>query len=154
MTPKRAPKTPLGRGLLMAAAMGFVSFVAASAKPPDSVALEAKVLALIGDAACESHEQCRTVAFGAKACGGPQSYLAWSTLRTDEAALKMAAEKFAARRRDEIKDSGIASNCALVADPGAYCAPAATAASGTTAGPPRVCRLRSVRPGGSGPAAD
>ena len=96
---RSAVKAHLARGLLIASAMGFVAVAGAAGSAPDSAGLEAAVLGLIGDATCERDEQCRTLAFGAKACGGPQSYLAWSTLRTDEAVLKAAAVKFTAERR-------------------------------------------------------
>ena len=147
MTGTRAPAPPIAGGLLVIALTAFAIVATAATKVPASAALEAEVLGLIGDAACESHEQCRTVAFGAKACGGPQSYLAWSTKGTDEAALKAAAEQYAVQRRAEVSDGGMVSNCALVTDPGAYCAPGAAAAPGvTTSGPQRVCRLRNIRP--------
>ncbi|HUG22334.1 hypothetical protein [Piscinibacter sp.] len=97
------------------------------------------IRALIGDAACSSDAQCRTIGVGAKACGGPQSYLAWSTARTDEGALRAAAEQQASTRRDDMARSGIVSTCSIVPDPGAIC----------SAG---VCRLRAT-PGGGGAVA-
>jgi len=111
----------------------------------DSAALQAQALALIGDAACVDSDQCRTIEWGAKACGGPQAYVAWSTLRTDEAALKKAVAKFAASRRKEIERLGLASDCSLVADPGAACAPNPR---GSANAPPRVCTLN-ARPSAS-----
>jgi hypothetical protein len=101
-----------------------------------AAALAAEVHRLIGDARCSADAQCRTIAFGAKACGGPQAYLAWSTLVTDTATLEAAAGRHAAWRRAEIGRSGRASDCALVADPGASCLPAG--ASGD-----RACHLLS-----------
>ncbi len=103
----------------------------------DSAALETEVRRLIGSATCTAQEQCRTLAFGAKACGGPQAYIAWSTLVTEAAALESAAERFAARRRDDLRSSGMVSDCALVVDPGATCAPVGAA----SAAGQRVCRL-------------
>jgi len=134
--------------LLLAGLLCVPSIAQAAGKAPASAALEAKVLALIGDAICDSHDQCRSLAFGAKACGGPQAYLAWSTYRTDETGLNAAAKQYASARRDEIKASGMASDCSLVADPGAYCAPVEAATSAVPGGPVRACRLRSVRPSG------
>ena len=109
----------------------------AAAPAEGSATLGAEVRRLVGNATCTADEQCRTLAFGAKACGGPQAYIAWSTLVTDAAALQAAADKHAARRRDELRESGMVSDCALVADPGATCAPVAAA----SAGGQRVCRL-------------
>jgi len=112
----------------------------ARAAPADASTIQS----LIGDAACMSDAQCKTIAIGTKACGGPQSYMAWSTARTDGAALQRAADAYVAQRREEIAARGEVSTCEVRADPGAYCAPN----SGAT--PSGVCRLR---PGGAGGAA-
>ena len=105
------------------------------------------VRGLIGDAACDSDAQCRTIPIGAKACGGPEAYLAWSLARTDERALRAEADRHAKAARLDAAAKGMASNCAVVVDPGAYCALAEPAASTASAGPARVCRLRSSRSG-------
>ncbi|HEX6706379.1 MAG TPA: hypothetical protein VF169_16585 [Albitalea sp.] len=104
-----------------------------------------KVQALIGDAACETDAQCDTIGVGAKACGGPAAYKAWSRLRTDPAALQAAAQDEAAARIGAIAGSGRVSTCSVVPDPGAWCdatQPRATAPAG-------VCRLRAA--GQAGP---
>ena len=105
---------------LLAAALALP---AACATPPADPL--AAVTALIGDAACDDSSQCRTVAIGAKACGGPEAYLAWSTRRTDAKALEAAV---AAQGRAQVQDvppGRRVSNCQFVADPGAACVPAA-----------------------------
>ena len=154
MKSTRTPRHRLACALLLISVMGTVELALAGARvSPETAALEAEVSGLIGDAACTSHDQCRTLAYGAKACGGPQAYLAWSTLRTDAAALNAAADKVAARRRADISKSGMASDCRFVTDPGAYCAAAAPTPSGAAPDPLRACRLRSARPVG-GQAAD
>src|SRR4051812_47210296 len=56
----------------------------ASAQPEAESAL-AEISAQIGDAACSADSQCRTLAIGKKPCGGPESYVAWSALRSDAA---------------------------------------------------------------------
>ena len=103
--------------LLVLAAM--LALPAACASPPAGSL--AAVTTLIGDAACSDDSQCRTVAIGAKACGGPEAYLAWSVLRTDAQALDAAAAAYNRARVAEGAQSGRVSNCALVADPGASC---------------------------------
>ena len=110
-----------------------------------------KIRALIGDAACDSDAQCRTIAIGAKACGGPEYYLAWSTKRTNDAALRDALQGDGAVRRPGPPRPGMVSNCAVVTDPGAYCAPATSPASGAAVTRSRACRLRSTRADGRGP---
>jgi hypothetical protein len=107
----------------------------------DAARTGTSIPSLIGDAACDSDAQCRTIGVGAKACGGPDAYLAWSTKRTDEDALQALVERQAEARRKAISDKGMMSNCAFVADPGAYCEPRAGASG--------VCRLRSGGAGGN-----
>jgi hypothetical protein len=95
---------------------------------------EAALQALVGDAACRDDTQCRTLPVGSLACGGPASYLPWSTLRSDEAALKAAAAPLAQRRPGSAR--GEVSICRVLPDPGARCVrDGADGALGT-------CRLR------------
>lgn len=87
----------------------------------ESVRLGRELRALIGPAACSADSQCRTVAVGAKACGGPAGYVAWSIQGTDGQQLTELARRQADAQRREVEASGMASNCALVVDPGAAC---------------------------------
>ncbi len=90
-----------------------------SLPPPGSA--EAQMQQLVGDAACSADNQCRTVGWGAKACGGPERWIAWSTQRTDGAALQALADRHAAARRGEQQRKGMVSTCSIVPDPGARC---------------------------------
>ena len=142
MTICRALKGRIRYPLTMLCAAALAGAVSAASQGPDGAAKEAELLRLIGDAACTDDAQCRTVGFGAKACGGPQSYLAWSSLRTDESALGPAAAAVEASQRREIERRGIASNCSVLVDPGAYCERrVGGAADGTSPSGPGVCRL-------------
>jgi hypothetical protein len=116
---------------------------------------------LIGDAACRTHEDCRTIAVGAKACGGPDAYLAWSARRTDAKALVAAATRYAELRRLQNEESGRMSNCVFVSDPGARCeaaiavdaetpSPSAAASAGRAA--PLRCLLNPGQRGLARPA--
>ncbi len=106
------------------------------------------IIALIGDGACDNDAQCKTIAIGAKACGGPEYYLAWSTKRTDVAALRQAAQSELTARRNMNVNPGMRSTCVFVADPGAYCAPAVDQQRDATRTQNRACRLRAVDRGG------
>jgi hypothetical protein len=89
-----------------------------------------RIRAEIGAARCDSTAQCRTLAIGEKACGGPEAWLAWSTASSDAARLAaLSAESVAQARQDNAR-SGMASDCRYNADPGAQCVAGA-------------CRLRS-----------
>lgn len=77
--------------------------------------------ALIGDAPCDRDAQCRTVAVGYKACGGPGRYLAWSTRNVRQPELEALVQQHARTERAESERLGLISDCALVIDPGALC---------------------------------
>lgn len=76
---------------------------------------------LIGTPSCSDNSQCRSLPVGALACGGPQEYLPWSTLKTNERELLATAERFKAERQAQIKSSGEMSICIHRPDPGAVC---------------------------------
>jgi len=92
--------------------------------------LLSRMRAEIGAARCDNDAQCRTVAVGEKACGGPEAWLAWSTTNSDAGRLAALSAESAAWARQHNAQSDMASNCRYNADPGAQC----------VAG---VCRLRS-----------
>ncbi|PTT91598.1 hypothetical protein DBR42_03525, partial [Pelomonas sp. HMWF004] len=75
----------------------------------------------IGPASCSSDAQCRTLPVGAKACGGPAGYWAWSVVGTDEARLRELGQRQAEAQKREIEASGLRSNCRMVTDPGVAC---------------------------------
>ena len=101
--------------------------------PPVGDAAMTAVDRVIGVPACSTDVDCRTVALGEKACGGPLLYRAWSLRRTDSKALVAAAARYAATQGARLDASGMVSNCALVADPGARCV-VSTAADAASAG--------------------
>lgn len=76
---------------------------------------------LIGTAACSSNAQCRTLPVGAKACGGPEAYLAYSAVQADAARLQALAERARSQRKAENERSGEMSVCRHLSDPGAVC---------------------------------
>jgi hypothetical protein len=137
----RLPPVPGSRAGRHAGAclVGLLAIVAAAPVPADSMRAAsapgqtvapdplAGVRALIGDAACTNDEQCRTIGVGAKACGGPEAYLAWSTARTDARALEAAVAAYGGTRLDAVARGGRVSNCALTVDPGAWCRPSGQA---------------------------
>jgi hypothetical protein len=94
---------------------------AGAASEPESARLARELRELIGPAACTADAQCRTVPVGAKACGGPAGYLAWSVEGTEAARLTALAARQAEAQRRELQAEGRRSNCALVTDPGARC---------------------------------
>jgi hypothetical protein len=117
----------LRRGLLATMLAALAACSTAASPPPDVTAsaaatdASAQLRALLGNAACSDDSQCRTVGWGAKACGGPERWIAYSATRTDGAALEQLARQHAEQQRASQARAGIVSNCMYVPDPGAQC---------------------------------
>lgn len=98
---------------------------AAAKKPAQKTSAELEaVKKAIGKAECESSDQCKTVAMGAKACGGPEFFLAWSSLVKGGVApanIPELASKHRMAREAQILAEGEMSDCKVVTDPGAQC---------------------------------
>ena len=91
------------------------------APAPGGANLAEQIKAEVGNAACDAPQQCQTLAIGAKACGGPERYLAWSNKNSDGKALKALAQAQADASRKLQQSDGMMSTCAIVTDPGATC---------------------------------
>ncbi|UTY55769.1 hypothetical protein [Massilia sp. erpn] len=110
----------------------------AAAPPPsgvvdtrDAAATLARIRALAAHNSCSSSSQCHSLPLGAKACGGPEAYLPWSSASTDGAHLHALAQRYQALRVKE--NAGLASDCSLVDDPGAVCRAGRCQAGGASA---------------------
>jgi len=116
-----------GCRLLLLIALALPGLGACQAQPTAEVHetaeqdLLARIRGAIGEAKCSNDAECRTLAVGEKACGGPQSWLAWSTAGTEPAPLQSLASELAALARQRNQRSGRVSNCQYNADPGAVC---------------------------------
>ena len=109
----------------------------AATTPPSltaSPSLPDQMRALVGAAACTDSAQCKTVALGARACGGPEGYLAYSTATTPSAPLHALAQRYAEQSRAGHATSGMMSTCQFISDPGAQCR-AGSCQLGAAAGP-------------------
>ena len=91
---------------------------AASAPPSNTLA---QITGLIGKAACTSDQQCQVLPVGARPCGGPASYLAWSTAATSGADLQALADRYRSEQQAGNARSGMVSDCRAIAPPAAAC---------------------------------
>jgi len=81
----------------------------------------ARIRALAGTPSCTSDDQCHSLPLGARPCGGPESYLPWSSARTPQAEIEALGERYKEERRAANKASGVMSTCQFLMDPGAVC---------------------------------
>lgn len=87
----------------------------------DEAQLLQRITAAIGSAACQKQADCRTLPVGAKACGGPARWVAWSAAQSDGAQLQAWAAELDALQRQRQAAEGLMSTCSIVPDPGAVC---------------------------------
>jgi hypothetical protein len=141
--PSSSSRLRLLAGLAQVALLSLSSLACATEpvrpmKTESSAELFTQIKTLIGDAACDSQDQCHTIAVGHKACGGPGSYLAWSSKNVDAAKLNELVRRQAAAEQAENQRAGMISDCRLVTDPGAVCRAGRCqlqTGDGTSAGP-------------------
>ena len=88
----------------------------------------------IGDAACDADDQCHSIGVGARPCGGPEAWFAWSGKVSDRDRLTAWVAKHRDARRLDNERTGVMSNCRALPDPGAACRPRAQDGK-------RVCQL-------------
>jgi hypothetical protein len=93
----------------------------ASSPAASGASIQAQLQQAIGTASCTQDSECRTLAWGAKACGGPASYVAWSSTQSDAALLQRLAQQHAQAERARNERSGMVSDCSMLIDPGAQC---------------------------------
>ncbi len=84
---------------------------------------------LIGSARCTQNSDCRSTGIGASPCGGPEQYLAWSTVATDADALQKLTARYATQRRKLHEQTGMATVCVLLPEPGVSCGGEGTGAT-------------------------
>ena len=77
--------------------------------------------ALTRASACTADAQCRSVAVGARACGGPTGYRAYSTQATPASGVEALAQHERELAAQAARESHEASPCFMLADPGARC---------------------------------
>jgi hypothetical protein len=61
--------------------------------------------------------QCKYIEFGAKPCGGPRTFLVYSTARTDEPRLKQLVSEYNALEKQINLEEGLASDCSMPTPP-------------------------------------
>jgi hypothetical protein len=94
--------------------------------PPSASAqladVETRLDRMITDAArCTGDGECRSVAVGGKACGGPTGYRAYSANGADPKAVETLASQERELALAAARATGRVSNCLMLADPGARC---------------------------------
>lgn len=94
---------------------------AASTPAPGQPAALAQIKNLIGKAECSSDSQCQILPIGARPCGGPAGYLAWSSAKTSSSELQALADRYRTEQQEHNARSGMMSDCRAIAPPAVAC---------------------------------
>lgn len=128
LTPTLTAPRHIGLMGVLALLLGVAPGAVASAATPtgaDAGPLLARIEQAIGTPSCQRDSDCRTLPVGQKSCGGPESWLPWSTrtVATPERqkALSDLARQHAQARTAAHQASGMMSTCSVLPDPGATC---------------------------------
>ncbi|MGQ5524501.1 hypothetical protein ACUHMQ_14750 [Chitinimonas sp. PSY-7] len=110
--------SPPLRGLALVLALNLPA--AAATKIEVGNTLQA-LQAAIGTPSCETDADCHVVEVGAKACGGPEGYLPWSSRTGDAETIQSLAEQHKTVRQAAITTSGEISTCEILPKPAVRC---------------------------------
>jgi len=95
---------------------------ASTAAGGDLASVEAQLDGVLTKAsACTADAECRSVAVGAKACGGPTGYRAYSGRSASPDSVEALAQHERELAAAQAKASHQVSPCFMLADPGAHC---------------------------------
>lgn len=83
--------------------------------------LKAEIIDLISDKSCQDAGDCATIAFGAKPCGGPNSYLIFAKSKVDQTLLEDKVNNFNKLEHQFNVENGVLSDCAVVTPPQVTC---------------------------------
>ena len=81
----------------------------------------AALTAAVGTPRCAADAQCKAQAVGHRACGGPESYIVYSTLNAKPAQVQKLAEEHTATRKLQSEASGMMSTCVMLMEPAVRC---------------------------------
>lgn len=125
LTACAAQPDPTATGNVVSAAAPLAAAPAAPGTRPAAAGQDgdtlARIRALVAVPSCSADAQCKTLALGARPCGGPEGYLAYSTARTPEAELRALGDAYQGERRAANERAGMMSDCRVQSDPGAVC---------------------------------
>jgi len=83
-----------------------------------SEALRQQIRDIAEQPVANSIAQCRVVGIGSKPCGGPESYILYSTQNTDESKLMPVVEQYNSVREMLNQKNDMVSDCAVIPEPG------------------------------------
>jgi hypothetical protein len=107
--------------LLAAAAAGCASAAETAAMEAEIKALRAEIGKEIGNAPCANLVHCRLLPIGVRPCGGPDEYLAYSSITGDRTQLENKAFEYGLLQEDLHRARGTVGTCVMLPEPRLVC---------------------------------
>lgn len=87
----------------------------------DTRQLQLRLERLTENKGCEQDNQCKVIGVGARPCGGPDQYLLYSTLHTDEKMLSYTNDRYQKLKKQQNEKLGLMSTCQMLMPPATAC---------------------------------
>ena len=109
--------------LVLAFSIGLTApFVSSAETDAEAlVRLRGEIMGLIGDASCRNVVNCRVVGLGARPCGGPDEYVAYSIWKTTSDQFRNLISEYNLIAEDLALARGEAGTCEVLPEPAADC---------------------------------
>jgi len=103
------------------------------------IATDSKVRDMIRDTSCTQNSDCQSIAYGARACGGPETYLIYSTVNVDVTELQPLVNQYNSYAAQYNEENSLVSICSYEMPPELECyAIGCGIASGSASSPAAV----------------
>lgn len=87
----------------------------------DTRQLQLRLERLTENKECQQDNQCKVIGVGARPCGGPDQYLIYSTLHTDEKMLSYTNDRYQKLKKQQNEKLGMMSTCQMLTPPVSAC---------------------------------
>jgi hypothetical protein len=87
----------------------------------DTRQLQLRLERLTENKQCDNDNQCKVIGVGSRPCGGPEQYLLYSTLHTDEKMLSYTNERYQKLKKQQNEKLGLMSTCQMLMPPVSAC---------------------------------
>lgn len=87
----------------------------------DTKQLHQRMQRLTEDKSCRETAECKVLAVGNRPCGGPEQYLPYSAVNTDEKLLAITNDRYTKLKQQQQQRLGMRSTCQMLPTPLAQC---------------------------------
>jgi hypothetical protein len=87
----------------------------------DTRQLQLRLERLTENKDCTEDSQCKVLGVGSRPCGGPEQYLIYSTLHTDEKMLNYTNDRYQKLKKQQNEKLGLMSTCQMLMPPVSAC---------------------------------